>query len=541
MSHLDSEISEESRLSAIRPPSRPKHRRPSGLAACCAILIPTTLASWTGVAFSAADQAQEHADRGLELARSGDLKGAETELRLAVHLSPNQPDYLAGLGGVLGMQQRREEADQYFEKALKIDPGNLTVRRNLASDQWQLGRLQEAATNLDRILKAKPHDPPTVLLLGMVAENSRNYAKAADLLGSVPELVKQRPESIAALGRSYYQTGQKQKARETLDHLLHRTVEPKGVYLGGEIASESGDSDTALRLFASIRSSYPDQRRLGYEIALAQYRAAHFPEAESILVDLINSGQANSEVYNLLARSYYKQDKFQETVRAMDQAIDLEPAKESNYLDLGQMLIDRQLLASAHEVTQKALERIPNSFRCYMLKGQIEAKRGAFTDAAVTYRRARVLNPDSPEANYNLARMQWLAGMNDEAVATFEQGIKHFPQDAPTYVEYATMLLKLAESGDPSAEARAVSLLKQACALDNAAAEPRYQIGNLWLRKGRTTEALPELLTAARLNPAEAKTHFALSRAYRRLGQREEEARELAVYEKLNAQGKKPD
>src|SRR6266849_2973662 len=192
MSHLDSEISEESRLSAIRPPSRPKHRRPSGLAACCAILIPTTLASWTGVALSAADQAQEHADRGLELARSGDLKGAETELRLAVHLSPNESDYLAGLGGVLGMQHRREEADQYFEKALKIDPGNLTVRRNLAADQWQTGRLQEATANLERILKAKPHDPPTLLLLGMVAENLKHFAKAAELLGSVPEMVKQR-------------------------------------------------------------------------------------------------------------------------------------------------------------------------------------------------------------------------------------------------------------------------------------------------------------------------------------------------------------
>jgi len=99
--------------------------------------------------------------------------------------------------------------------------------------------------------------------------------------------------------------------------------------------------------------------------------------------------------------------------------------------------------------------------------------------------------------------MQCLAVMNDEAVATFEQGIKHFPQDAPTYVEYATILLKRAENGDAPAEARAVSLLKRACALDDTLAEPRYQIGNLWLQKGRTSEALAELLTAARLNPTE--------------------------------------
>jgi tetratricopeptide (TPR) repeat protein len=535
MSHLEAEMPAAPKLARLR----------IRLAGCVYIVFQVTLASWTGIAFSApggvADTAQEHADRGLELARSGDLKGAEAELRQAIYLSPNETDYLAGLGGVLGMQHRREEADQYFEKALKIDPGNLTVRRNLAADQWQTGRLQEATANLERVLKAQPHDPPTVLLLGMVAENSKRFAKAAELLESVPELVNQRPESIAALGRAYYQTGQKQKAKETLEHLLHQPAEPEGIYLGGEIASEAGDSATAVGLFESIRSSYPDRLRLHYKMALAQYRGAHFPEAESMLLDLINTGRPDGEVYNLLARCYYKQNKFQETVRAMDQAIDLEPAKESNYLDLGQMLLDHQLLAPAHEVAEKALERIPNSFGCYLLKGQIEAKQGAFTDAVVTYRRARELNPDSAVANYNLARMQWLAGMNDEAVATFEQGIKHFPQDAPTYVEYATILLKRAENGDAPSEARAVSLLKHACALDKSLAEPRYQIGNLWLRKGRATQALLELLTASRLSPAEAKTHFALSRAYRRLGRSEEAARELAIYDKLNAQGKKPD
>ncbi len=535
MSHPEAERTEAPELAGLR----------SGLAGHLFILFRVMLVWWTGIAFSApagpADTAQEHANRGLELARSGDLKRAEEELLLAIRLSPNEPEYLAGLGGVLGMQQRREEADQYFEKALKIDPGNLSVRRNLAADQWQSGRLQEAAANLERILKAKPHDPPTVLLLGMVAENSKNYAKAAELLGSVPELVVQRPESIAALGRSYYRIGQRQKAKETLDHLLQERVEPQGVYLGGEIAAEAGDIDTALPLFESIRSTYPDQRRLKRKMALALYRGGRFPEAENVLVNLINTGQAEGEVYNLLAWSYYKQNKFQETVRAMDRAIDLEPAKESNYLDLGQMLFDRQLLTPAREVAQKALERIPNSFACYMLKGKIEAKQGAFTDAVITYRRAAALNPESPEANYNGARMQWLAGMNDEAMATFEQGLKRFPQDALTYQEYALMLLKQAEEGYAPAEARAVSLLKQASTLDKSLAEPHYLIGNLWLRKGRTTEALQELLTAARLNPAEAKTHFALARAYRRLGRSEQEATEHAAYDKLKAQGNKPE
>jgi hypothetical protein len=68
------------------------------------ILFQVALTSWTENAFStpygAADEAQAHADRGLELAQAGDLRGAEAELRLAVTLSPNNLDYLAGLGGI---------------------------------------------------------------------------------------------------------------------------------------------------------------------------------------------------------------------------------------------------------------------------------------------------------------------------------------------------------------------------------------------------------------------------------------------------------
>jgi Flp pilus assembly protein TadD len=474
----------------------------------------------------------------LQLARAGDLKSAEVELRRAVDLAPDNPDYLADLGGVLGMQQKLAEAGAYFEKALRIDPGNLTVRRDLATNQWQMGRLHEAKANLERIQKSKPGDPPTILLLGMVTENLGDYAKAAAWLGSVPDLVKQRPESIAALARSYYQIGQKERAKETLVHLLNPPASPQGVFLGGQIASQAGDDETALSLFESIRPTYPDQERLNYNRALAWYRGNHFAEAENLLQDLISAGPPTSQAYSLLAWSYYKQGKIKETVRAMDMAIDLDPAKESNYLDLGKMLTDRRALAVARAVATQAVEKIPNSFRAYMMKGFVEAKQGDFAQAVASYRRAAELKPDSPEANFKLARMQWVAGMDKEAEATFEQGLQRFPQDALTYQEYALMLLKRAESGDKAAEARAVSLLMRAITLDKSLSEPHYQLGKLWLDKGKTTEALQELQTAAKLNPEEAKTHFALSRAYRHQGHSDQAETERALFESLNAEAR---
>ena len=126
--------------------------------------------SLAGAPGGSVDTAKRHADRGLRLAQAGDLKGAEAELRLAVHLSPNDPDYLADLGGILGMQQRLVEAGRYFEKALKIHPGNLVVRRDLAANQWQIGQLAEVFNSMVESLRK---------LAGQILEVTGSVSSAA--------------------------------------------------------------------------------------------------------------------------------------------------------------------------------------------------------------------------------------------------------------------------------------------------------------------------------------------------------------------------
>ena len=482
-------------------------------------------------------RAQQHASRGFDLAQKGDLNGAESELRQALQLAPNDPQILSGLGGILGMQQKLKEAEVYFEKALKLDPQNLMLRRNLAANQWQLGQLQEAEGNLESILKAKPGDEPTILLLGMVMENLKDYTRAADLLGSVPALVRQRPESLAALTRTYYKTGQKEKARGTLRILQDHPA--AGVFIGAQMAAEAEDFEIAERLFASIRPTYPDTSKLGYNLALVQYRAHKFRESQVTLLGLIGEGYASSEIYNLLGWCYQKQDKPKEAARALEQAIDQDPSKESNYLDLGMILASNKLFPAALVVAKENVERHTKSYYAQVMKGFIELRMEQYTDAVASYQRATELDPANPEAWRGLAVAQFAAGMTGEAVATFEKGLKQFPQDPLQYQEYAITLFKLAETGDKNVEARAVDLMRTAMAMDGSLSQPRYYLGNLALQRGKASEALQYLEAAARLDQKNSKIHYALSRAYRRLGRGEEAAKEQRLYQESKASEEK--
>ncbi len=243
-------------------------------------------------------------------------QGEEAKLRATMKRAPNDPSYPARLGALLAGQNKLQEAAQYFEKALKLNPSDLVTRRNLAAVYWQLGKLPEARKNLETILKAKSDDAWSALLLGMVSEDLGDHKAAAKLLGGVLPLVRQRPETIASLARAYYHLGKTQKARDTLEFLPGHPAGPEAGFQGGRVAAESGDYETAEKMFLSIRETYPDPAALNYNLALAQYGARRYADCEKTLQDSIAFGRATSDVYALLGWTYQKQDRLTEMLSA---------------------------------------------------------------------------------------------------------------------------------------------------------------------------------------------------------------------------------
>ncbi|MGI8958800.1 MAG: tetratricopeptide repeat protein [Bryobacteraceae bacterium] len=489
--------------------------------------------------------AREHAEKGVQCAQTGDIVCAETELRLAVQLAPNDASYLTSLGGILGMRQKLDEANVYFERAVKSDPSDPTVRRNLAANQWRLGHLKQAQANLEHLLRVQPQDKVAMLLLGMVSENEHDYARAAKLLAGVPELVEQRPESIGALASSYYHTGRRDEAHKLLEALLGRTTSPEGIFAVAGVAAQAEDYGIAEKLFESIRSSYPDTTKLDYNLALVQFRTQRIAQSEKTLLDLVNTGHATGEIFNLLGRCYEKQNKTAEAARAVKSAIRLEPEKQSNYRDLLTILITGRRFAAALELASKTAEAFPRSEPAYRDKGMVEMKMNQFTDAVRSYSRAVDLDPKSLDAAVGLASAKWAAGMHAQAEAEFQVLLKQHPREARVYEAYATSLLT--GTDDTPTQGRVEALLKKAIELDNSGAEPHYQLGMLALKKSdlkkdstgasadSLRQALEQLETAARLGLNDSKIHYALARVYRRLGHEDKAVREMQTYQELKA------
>ncbi|MDE2965222.1 MAG: tetratricopeptide repeat protein [Acidobacteriota bacterium] len=477
-----------------------------------------------------------HLANAARLIREGNLRKAETELRRAVDLVPDNPAYLARLGQVLGMQNRMEEAGRYYSRALKLAPDSTAIRRNLALTQWSRRLFAEAKANLEQVLAKVPDDELTRFLLGMILVNSGENARAVGLLESVPERVRGQGEAVAALARAQYGLGKKEQARATLESMaLNRSLSPGDVYACATTAANAEDFATAEKLFLSIRSTYPDPAALSYQVALMQFRSDRIDRSRQTLLEAIETGQSSGPIHNLLGHCYAAQNQLPSAVASFEQAMELEPAQESHYLDAVQLLAEHQIWRVLIRIAEKGLARIPRSDRLFRMKGLAETAMLYSEDAVRSYRRALEINPDSAKANLGLAIAQRTAGSREDAAATFEKGIRKFPDHGAHYQEYGLMLLKAAETGDDGALKRAVDLLQKSVELDASLPVAHYQLGRLALERDRAGEALPHLETAARLNPDQSRVHYLLARAYRRLGRGEEARSHLKTFRRMKA------
>ena len=486
----------------------------------------------SSLCFAQSTEARSHADRGLELAQSGDLASAESELRQAVKLEPANPEFLSTLGTLLAMQKKLDESTTVFRKTVQLSPADLKSRRYLAANLWQLHRYGEAKHELEIILRQQPGDAPSRLLMGMVSENSGDYATAARMLSSVPQEIEKQPEAIAALASSYYHLKQREKARATLEKLssLH-ALQP--VQLAARIANQAGDFEESERLLNSISDSAGDSPDIQYRRAIVQYRAGHFAQCQATLQPLVSSPSATPQMYNQLGWCYHKLNKPKEATESFEHAIALAPADESNFVDLIKVLQAHDFLRVGLDAANRAAGLFPNSAAIFNLKGSIESRLSQFTDAITSYKRSVEAQSSSSEGWLGLARAQVSAGLIPDATSTCTTAIERFPKDARFKVVYAKMLLNYVSPTDRTAGTRAEQLLKQAIANDATNPEAFFELGKVELNDGRFADAAQHLERAAKLLPESSQVHFVLSRAYRRLNRSADAQRELETFQRL--------
>jgi Tfp pilus assembly protein PilF len=115
----------------------------------------------------------------LELVRSGQLAGAEKELRAILAAAPGQPTALHLLGTIALQRGQVDDAIRLVGQAASAQPKSAAIQCDLGFALSLARRFDEAAAHLDAAIALRPEFPEAYLNLGNV-ERELGHAAAAE-------------------------------------------------------------------------------------------------------------------------------------------------------------------------------------------------------------------------------------------------------------------------------------------------------------------------------------------------------------------------
>ncbi|HEV7669347.1 MAG TPA: sulfatase-like hydrolase/transferase [Thermoanaerobaculia bacterium] len=167
--------------------------------------------------------------------------------------------------------------------------------------------------------------------------------------------------------------------------------------------------------------------------------------------------------------------------------------------------------------------------RRHFERGEIADRADRRQEAEREYRAALAANADYAPAYMKLSRLLVRSGKLVEVLAVAREGVRRFPRDPQLRAWYGDALLRRDRLAEAERE------LRQALTLARAGAYPRYTLGLVYLKEGRTREGREQLEQATRLQPSAPEGWYQLANACDRLGEVPARDRALARFAALYA------
>ena len=398
---------------------------------------------------------------------------AQLKLDLLLQLQADIPEALNLLGAVCDKAKRPRDAERHFRKAVELKPDYIEARKNLGLHLAKQGEIEGAVVELTAASKLQPNDLEIHYLLGRVLFKNNDLSKAViHLSESAKDSRFQTAEAFSMLGMAKLRSGALSDAQHYLEEAVRRGAADAQVQIDlGEAYEKQGEIQKAT-------SSYLIATKMKPEMDLG---------------------------HALLARCYQRQGQLQPAIEHYKEALKLKPKSQEYMLALASSYFEAQ----KYEDTVRVLNQWPDSEKgsaCLNLRGSSYAKLGKTAEAGTDFEQAITLNPKDIEAYYNLGLLLLQARSHEQAVRAFEQALDLFPQSEKllTALGFSYQL-----KGDLNA---ARSVFSRMAKLFPEKSDPHFYLGSSFLEAGQQNEALSALDTGQGKRP-EGPSHLLLNGA----------------------------
>ena len=333
-----------------------------------------------GVAAQPSQPLEEALRKGTEAVRSGRYQEAEHWFQTAVRSSPNDPTALMELGvAELGLG-KPEDATGNLRKAIAISPGLQGANLFLGIGFVQMHRVEEAVKALRRETELDPKNAQAWMWQGVVELQDGHPEKATEPFDRAAELAPNDLNILEYRGKAHSQVAFASYARMAV-------IDPNSWHVH--------------RVQAQM---YSQQSR--------------HKEAIAELLEAIKQAPNNSDLYEELGGEYRKSSNLELAQQAYTKELELSPNNPIAMYNLAKIDIETNRSTEGLDLLRKVTANYANVPATWFYQGLGEFDSGNIDAALAALEKARNMHPEpelAPRIEYELSRVYRKLGRTEDA------------------------------------------------------------------------------------------------------------------------------
>ena len=448
---------------------------------------------------------------------AGDLQTATNKYEAIVRLRPQMAEAYANLGNLYYQQGQADRAKAAYRKAIQIKP-------ELGGPYFFLGVIafgeHDYPAALRHLQRAQALQPPNVLIhsyLGYTHYARSAFREAAGELEKAAALDGTDIDVLYHLSKSYGHL-----ARDSYAELQSQFSDSAYTILARAHLHESReDWKAASEQYRLALEKMPDNRRLREKLQWTQARAAGAPASNPGTNDeLIDA----SLMYRDSSPSGPKLKE--EMVRSQSKLRELLQGAKS---DKSVYLIAETYQVLSFLTSLAVFETDPDSYRAHQLRAQLLEESKNDEGAIVEYRNVLKRKPDLQNIHFAIGSLYWKEQHFEEARPELEAELLINPNHPQALYELGDLFAFTGET--QIAEKYFLEALK----LEPGMVEAHFALEKIYTQSGRFEKSLEHLQKALHANASDPTAHYRLALVYRKLGKNQDADRELAIFSQKQA------
>ncbi len=326
-----------------------------------------------------------------------------------------------------------DEAAEYFEQALKLNPEHSQLYNNLGTCYVTVGDLENAYKNFIKASELDSESSITYFNIASILQLQNKHKEACEYFEKAYALEPQ-DNYLTALALSEVKSKQYFEAIKHYKILITRHPEKSNFQYNLACCLDAvGEYTNAIAILAHLVLLNPKSVSMAKKLASIYMKINQFGNAKNLYEKIILQGNVSFEIYYEFAQLCAKTDDLDKAEKILKKVLELNPDFALAHKDLGVLYLSKRLFDYAEDEFKKALKLAPDDFNVIFEYANYLHTVTEFKKSDEYYQKALEIQPDNYELLEFSALNKMLLGELDLAYEQIEKALSKVSDDGFMY------------------------------------------------------------------------------------------------------------